>query len=88
MIESGSSKNYAGLLVVTCPEETQMERLKSRDDFSESDALARIRSQMPQAKKAAQADQVIDNSGTVEETREQVESWLAQVGNPSVFSPS
>ena len=88
MIESGSSKNYAGLLVVTCPEETQMERLRSRDDFSESDALARIRSQMPQAKKAARADQVIDNSGTVEETREQVESWLAEVGNPSVFSPS
>ena len=88
MIESGSSKNYAGLLVVTCPEEAQLQRLRSRDDFSEADALARIRSQMPQAEKAAQADHVIDNSGNIEATRAQLETWLAKVGQPSVFSPS
>ena len=79
MIESGSSRNYAGIAVVTCPEEIQLARLMGRDGFDEAAARARMESQMPQAEKAAHADVVIDNGGTIEETRAQVAAWLETV---------
>ena len=79
MIESGSYRNYAGLAVVTCPEEIQLARLMGRDGFDEAAARARMDSQMPQAEKAAHADVVIDNGGTIEATRAQVTAWLETI---------
>ena len=79
MVESGSWRNYAGLAVVTCTEEQQLERLVARDGSSEEDALARITSQLPQASKAALADFVVDNSGSLAETREQVDLLLTRL---------
>ena len=82
MVETGSYRNYAGLLVVTCPPETQLERLLARDGFTEEDARRRIAAQMPQGEKAAHADTVIDNGGTPEETRSQVLAWLEGLEGP------
>ncbi len=81
MIESGSYRNYAGIVVVTCPEEVQLSRLMSRDTFDEAAARARMNSQMPQAEKASFADFVIDNSGAIEETAAQVDEWLRTIGH-------
>jgi dephospho-CoA kinase len=82
MVESGSWRNYAGLLVVTCPPDQQLARLMSRDTFTEDEAKARIASQLPQADKARLAERVIDNGGTVEATRTQVLDWLRSVQAP------
>lgn len=79
MIESGSYRSYAGLAVVTCPEDVQLARLMARDRFDESAARARMTSQMPQEDKAALADFVIDNSGTIKETAGQVDEWLRAI---------
>lgn len=76
MVESGSWRSYAGLIVVTCPPEEQLRRLLARDDLSEPEALARIASQMPQDAKVAHAGAVIDNGGDPAETRRQVRAWL------------
>lgn len=76
MIESGSYKGYAGLLVVTCDEQLQLQRLMGRDELSESEARARIDSQLSQEKKAAIADCVIENSGSRLELESQVIAWL------------
>lgn len=76
MVESGSWRNYAGMLVVTCPPEQQLARLMSRDTFTEEEAQMRIASQLPQAEKATFAERVIDNGGTTDQTREQVLDWL------------
>jgi dephospho-CoA kinase len=40
-----------------------------RDNISEADAVARVRSQMPIEEKKNRATIVIDNSGTMEDTR-------------------
>ena len=61
------------LVVVTADEESQIKRLRERKGFSREAAISRIRSQMPQEEKVKHADYVIDNSGTPEETRGQVE---------------
>jgi len=79
MVEAGSHTLYEGVIVVTCPEDLQQQRLMDRDGFSADEAQARLNSQMPQAAKASLADVVIDNGGTVEATEAQVQSWLGSL---------
>jgi dephospho-CoA kinase len=81
MVESGSFRNYAGVVAVTCPPAEQLRRLLARDGLSEAEARARIDSQMPQEEKAKHADVVIDNGGDRAATRRQVEAWLASLAN-------
>lgn len=57
------------LLVVTCREDVQIERIKKRDNCSREDALSRIKSQMDQEEKVKYADYIIDNSGTIDDLR-------------------
>ncbi len=79
MVESGSYKIYEGVAVVTCPESVQLERLMTRDGCGESEARARIESQMPQGAKQTLAQVVIDNGGTPEGTRAQVDRWAERL---------
>lgn len=66
------------VVVVTAPEAVQLQRLMARNGFTEEEARARIGAQMPLALKVARADYVIDNGGSPEETRRQVEHlWEA-----------
>lgn len=59
-------------VVVTIDQRTQLERLQKRNGYSKSAAQARIDAQQPLAKKAAQADIIIDNNGDYEQLRQQV----------------
>lgn len=63
-------------LVVYVDEETQLERLLARDDSKVEEAKQRIASQIPISKKAGWADAVIDNSGSVEESFQQLKDIL------------
>jgi dephospho-CoA kinase len=79
MIEVGTYKNYDKLIVVVCAPDEQRRRLRERSGLSEDQIEARIRSQMPMEEKARLADYVIDNSGSLDETRIQVESVYARL---------
>ncbi|CAL8110440.1 unnamed protein product [Orchesella dallaii] len=59
-------------IVVSCEEDLQLQRLMQRNQLSEADAMARIKAQMPLSEKRAKADYIIENSGTLEDTRRQV----------------
>jgi dephospho-CoA kinase len=73
LFESGFWAKYVHkIIVVTCEEDLQLQRLMDRNSLKESDAKARVASQMPLKDKCAQADFVIENSGNLEDTREQV----------------
>ncbi len=52
--------------VVTCPLERQIQRLMKRNSLSKDQAIDRINSQMSLTEKIAMADQVIDNSTTLD----------------------
>lgn len=54
--------------VVWVDRETQIERLKTRNGFTEEEAIKRIESQMSLDEKAKIADKVIDNRHSIEET--------------------
>ncbi|WP_338750600.1 dephospho-CoA kinase [Bacillus sp. FJAT-52991] len=64
------------VIVVYVNEETQLHRLMARNGFDEVAAKSRIASQLSLADKAAQADAVINNNGTIIETKEQLEQIL------------
>jgi len=54
--------------VVWIPREIQIKRLMERNGYTQEESIKRIESQMSLDEKARQADVVIDNSGSVEET--------------------
>jgi dephospho-CoA kinase len=72
LVEAGYQKNLDGLVVVWCRPEQQMERLLARG-LKEVEARRRIAAQMPAEEKLKFATEKIDCSGSLEETRRQVQ---------------
>jgi len=68
--------NFAALvdrvLVVDCPEDIQLKRLMQRDQLDRTEAQAAIQAQIGRATRLEAADDVIDNGGAIQATREQV----------------
>jgi len=79
LIESRMQYLFDHLVVVHVPREVQLERLMARDGLSKEAAEARLAAQMSLDDKLAYADTVIDNSGTPERTRAQVERLWARL---------
>jgi dephospho-CoA kinase len=79
LFESGLDRLYAfdDVLVVYVPRAVQLDRLITRDALTEEEANRRIEAQMPIEEKRLLADVVINNSGTLADTAQQVESYLA-----------
>ncbi len=76
LIESGFARACDTLWVVTCPEPEQIRRLMVERELTEDEARLRVRAQPPQEEKIRLADVVIDNSGSLEATRRQVDqAW-------------
>ncbi|OES44165.1 dephospho-CoA kinase [Domibacillus iocasae] len=66
------------VLVYVTPD-TQLQRLMERNRYTEQEADARIQSQMPIDEKKALADDIIDNNGTIKQTIEQLDQWIARL---------
>ncbi|MGD6795575.1 dephospho-CoA kinase [Metabacillus indicus] len=63
-------------LVVYVNPDVQLSRLMKRNGLSEEDAKWRIASQLPLNEKKDHADEVIDNNGTIQETKKQFHTLL------------
>ena len=74
LIEAKLTELVNEVWVVSIPAELQLVRLMKRNNFSREEGIARVNSQMPMLDKLRYAHKVIDNSGTTEETKAQVES--------------
>jgi len=74
LIETNMHPLFHNLLMVYAPEEEQKRRLIERDKMTEEMALNMIRSQLSAEEKKAYCDLLIDNSGSLEDTRGQVEA--------------
>ncbi|MBM3149817.1 MAG: dephospho-CoA kinase [Chloroflexi bacterium] len=73
LFEVGRDKAMDKTVVVCASEENQLKRLMARDGMSKKDARSRIRSQMSVEDKKRLADYVIDNNGTMDETKRQAQ---------------
>jgi dephospho-CoA kinase len=76
LIETGANDDCEVVVVVASQPQTQIARIVARG-MDEADARARLATQMPLADKAEVADVVLDNEGTIDELRDQVERlWV------------
>jgi dephospho-CoA kinase len=73
LVENRIHEMLDGLVVVSAPEAEQLRRLMRRDGLDEAAARARLAAQLPLEEKLKVATHVIDNAGTMESTRAQVE---------------
>jgi dephospho-CoA kinase len=72
LLEGGSGALCQSKWLVICNEEQELARLMARNQLSEEESRARIRAQPPVASRLRLVDEVIDNSGSLEDTRRQV----------------
>jgi dephospho-CoA kinase len=80
LVESGRSYGESAILVVDCPEEVAVRRLVEDRGMDEADARRRMAAQVPRAQRLAAADVVIDNAGSLDDLRRQVEAvWAGLV---------
>jgi dephospho-CoA kinase len=78
LVESGRS-DLVGLIVVDVDPDIAVQRAVEQRGMREDDVRARIARQATRAERAARADVLIDNSGTLEQLRGRVEevwSWI------------
>lgn len=80
LFESNLEHLVDRILVVYVDEQIQLRRLCERNGFSFEEAWARIKSQMPLEQKRKKADAVIDNNGTIEQTKRQLYERLVEWG--------
>ena len=79
ILEAGAGGHFDRLVVVTCSEEQRTVRFAARQkidlEAARKEVERRMAAQLPDEEKIKAADYVIDNSGMLERTREQV--WVA-----------
>ncbi len=76
ILEAGAGERFDRLVVVTCNEEQRVARFAARQkidlDAARKEVVRRMAAQLPDEEKIRAADYVIDNSGSLDNTREQV----------------
>lgn len=76
LFESKLTSLVERVLLVYVDEDVQLQRLMQRNHLTEEEAKARIRAQIPLVEKLAMADEIINNNGTIEQTKTQLMSTL------------
>lgn len=76
ILEAGAAKQFDRLIVVKCGEEQRVARFAARQkielEAARKEVTRRMAAQFPEEEKIKAADFVVDNSGSLEETRQQV----------------
>jgi len=85
---SGAIMDFDETLCVWVSKEVQIERTMARDDCDQAEAERRIAAQLPIDEKREMADHVIDNSGSLEDTRTQVVALVDRLTGGSTVSPT
>ncbi len=65
--------------LVYAPQDIQLKRLMKRNDLSESEALLRIKAQMPIDEKRSLATRIIENCDTIEVLENQLASLISEI---------
>jgi dephospho-CoA kinase len=78
LIESGIHEKLDGLIVAWCSPQQQLERLVARG-LTEAEARRRIAAQLPVEEKLRLSTEKIDCTGSLEQTRRQVEALASKL---------
>lgn len=77
LVETGQQDRFDHVLVVTAPHEERIRRLTEDRGMDPAEAERRIAAQATDEQRAAAADVVLDNSGSLEELRRRVDEFFA-----------
>ena len=81
LLESGLACKVDKVIVVSAERKKQIARCVKKWKLSKSDIDKRIRRQMPLSAKRRSADFIIDNNGTLQKTKKEVEKIWREIGN-------
>jgi len=76
LFEKKMENNFDSVVTVWCDEKTQISRLRTRNNLTVPEALARIETQIPLADKILKSQYCIDNSGPEESLIQIVSNWF------------
>jgi dephospho-CoA kinase len=87
IIEAGAAKRFDRLIVVSCSDEQRVARFAARQkldpEAARKEVTRRMAAQVPEAEKVKAADYVIDNSGSLDQTRAQVQQVWKKLSSDS-----
>lgn len=76
IIENKMDKEMDMIILVWLNQNAQIQRMRFRDNLTQSEAINRINSQLSLDKKKEYANFIIDNSGNLNKTKEQVDDLI------------
>lgn len=79
LIEAGWHTMVDEVWLVSLDDQTQLKRLMERDKLTLDEARQRISAQMSLSQKARYAHRIIDNSGSIQDTQQQVACFYSQL---------
>lgn len=88
LIEAGSYRERCDrICVVDCPEQMQIDRVISRNGLAEPQIRAIMDAQASRSERRAAADDIVDNSGTLEELQAQIDALHERYAATSANRP-
>lgn len=79
LFEKGWEGRLQGTILVAAPLEERLKRVMARSGLSREEVLARERAQMPEEEKRRRATWVLENRGSLEDLRAQVQALLGEI---------
>lgn len=79
MFEAGFEKMADKTVTVTVSPETRIERIRSSRNMSRQDIERRLENQLPQEEKSKRSDFIINNNGSLEETKRQLDGLISKL---------
>jgi len=79
LFEKGWEGRLQGTILVAAPLEERLKRAMARLGLSREEVLARERAQMPEEEKRRRATWVLENRGSLEDLRAQVQALLGEI---------
>lgn len=79
LFEAGLESEYDEIWTIYTDDATLTERISKRDGLLQAEIEQRIAAQLPQKEKIKRSRQVIDNSGTKDQTEEQVKKLIEKL---------
>ncbi len=79
LFEKNLRDQFDAVIVVTCSESLQIQRMKSRNHWSDQEIKQRLSNQIPMSLKEQGADFIIRNESTIESLKESVATMLVEL---------
>jgi dephospho-CoA kinase len=81
LFEKNLEGRFDGVLLVTCSEETQRARLRSRNKLTDIEIQRRLDAQIPLKEKEKRAQWVIENVGSLKELEKKVDALISEMAH-------